>query len=333
MTTTTAAEPVRHRAVEHSTETDLDLVVADREEVADGVVRLTLRHPDGAPLPEWRPGAHVDLVLGDGLVRQYSLCGDLADRHSWQVGVLREPAGRGGSEYIHTSVHAGSAIHVRGPRNNFPLAMSGEYLFIAGGIGITPMLPMVAEAEAAGSDWQLFYCGRARTSMAFQDDLVARYGDRVTVNPSDECGRLDLQALLGTPPPGTLVYSCGPGSLIAAVEEQCAAWPAGSLHVERFSPKAMEEPFLQGPFEVELAQTGTVVEVPPDKSILAAVSEAGVYVMSSCAEGTCGTCETDVLEGEVDHRDSILSPEERAAGETMMICVSRARCPRLVLDL
>jgi ferredoxin-NADP reductase len=330
---TITAEHVRHRAVDHSGETDLDLAVDEREEIADGVVLLTLRHPDGAPLPRWRPGAHIDLVLGNGLTRQYSLCSDPADRSTWQVGVLREPAGRGGSEFIHTSVRVGSTVHVRGPRNNFPLTPAGEYLFVAGGIGITPMLPMIAAAEAAGSAWRLVYGGRSRTSMAFLDRLEP-YGDRVDVVPHDEGGlRTRLSSFIGALGAGTAVYCCGPEPLLVAVEQQCASCPGSSLHQERFAPKAMGEPVLQGSFEVELAQTGTTVVVPPDKSILQAASEVGVYVLSSCEEGTCGTCETDVLAGEIDHRDSVLSAEERAANETMMICVSRARCPRLVLDL
>jgi ferredoxin-NADP reductase len=230
-------------------------------------------------------------------------------------------------------VHAGSAVHVRGPRNNFPLAPSGEYLFIAGGIGITPILPMIAAAEAAGSAWRLVYGGRSRASMALLDRLEP-YGDRVDVVPHDEGGlRARLSSFIEAAQDGTQVYCCGPESLLAAVEEHCAPWPPGSLHVERFAARTMEEPVLRAPFEVELAQTGTTVVVPPDRSILQAVSEVGVYVLSSCEEGTCGTCETDVLAGEVDHRDSVLSAEERAANETMMICVSRARCPRLVLDL
>jgi len=330
---TITAEPVRHRAVDHSNETDLDLVVAEREQIAEDVVLLTLRHPDGAPLPEWRPGAHVDLLLGNGLVRQYSLCSDPADRCSWQVGVLREPAGRGGSEFLHTSVHAGSAVHVRGPRNNFPLAPANEYLFIAGGIGITPILPMIAAAEATGRAWRLVYGGRRRASMAFLDRLEP-YGDRVDVVPHDEGGlRTRLSSFIAGLRGGTQVYCCGPESLLTAVEHQCASRAGSSLHMERFAPRVLGEPVLQGSFEVELAQTGTTVVVPPDKSILQVASEVGVYVLSACEEGTCGTCETDVLAGEVDHRDSVLSAEERAANDTMMICVSRARCPRLVLDL
>ncbi|MFJ2171416.1 PDR/VanB family oxidoreductase [Streptomyces sp. NPDC087851] len=312
---------------------EYSLVVAERVESADDVVSLVLRHPDGESLPEWQPGAHIDLLLGGGLVRHYSLCGDPGDRSSWRIGVLRVPEGRGGSAYVHGKLHAGTPVRVRGPRNNFALRPAGRYLFVAGGIGITPVLPMIAAAEAAGADWRLLYGGRSRSSMAFLDEL-ASYGDAVAVRPQDRYGLLDLDGHLGAPDPGTLVYCCGPEPLLAAVEERCRAWPPGALRVERFQAKEQEETAADdGAFEVLLSRSGHTLQVPPGKSVLETVRAAGVSVLSSCAEGICGTCETEVLEGEPDHRDSVLSAEERESGETMMICVSRARGPRLVLDL
>jgi ferredoxin-NADP reductase len=326
----------------HSThdEVDLRLAVARRTTGAEGVAVLELRDPTGAELPAWSPGAHVDLKLPGGMVRQYSLCGDPHDRSVWQIGILREPAGRGGSAYVHDEVLEGMEIDVRGPRNNFELAPSPKYVFIAGGIGITPILPMAAAAEEAGAEWEFHYGGRTRTSMAFLetlDELEAKtgHGLRITLHPQDEVGLIDLDRILGTPQPDTKVYCCGPEPLLKAVEERVAAagWPAGSLHVERFSPKEQGERVLSGSFEVELTLSGMTVTVPPEKSILEAVEDAGVPVLSSCQEGTCGTCETPVLEGEVDHRDSLLTPEEQAANDTMFICVSRAACPKLVLEL
>ncbi|KUO10222.1 PDR/VanB family oxidoreductase [Streptomyces sp. DSM 15324] len=307
---------------------EAELVVERREPAADGVLALTLRHPLGAPLPAWEPGAHVDLVLGPGLERQYSLCGDPADVMAWRVAVLREPAGRGGSAHVHEQLGQGDKVRVRGPRNHFPLRPSPRYRFIAGGIGITPVLPMVAAAEAAGAEWTLLYGGRSRDSMAFTGEL-ARYGDRVTVAPQDETGLLDLGSVLDGLPEGTLVYCCGPGPLLDAVEARC---PAGALHLERFQPKE-QQAGEETEFEVELAQSGRTLTVAPGVSVLDTVRAAGVEVLYSCAEGTCGTCETDVLEGTPDHRDSVLSAEEREAGETMMICVSRCAGKRLVLDL
>ncbi|WP_367319338.1 2Fe-2S iron-sulfur cluster-binding protein [Streptomyces sp. HUAS ZL42] len=312
-----------------------DLTVAARTLAADGVVSLTLRRPDGGPLPSWTPGAHIDVLLDstDGdLIRQYSLCGHPAELGAWQIAVLREPGGRGGSAYIHDHLREGATVRVRGPRNNFPLRPAARHLFIAGGVGITPILPMVEAAEAAGADWRLLYGGRTRASMAFLDRL-APHGDRVLIRPQDEYGLLDLAAHLGEPEENTLVHACGPEPLLQAVQEQCAGWPPGTLGVERFAPARTAEPGPTETFELELARSGLTLTVPPDRSVLEAVEAAGVTVDFSCREGTCGTCETDVLDGRPDHRDSLLTEEERAAGDTMLICVSRSCGPRLVLDL
>ena len=328
-----AAPPVAPTVEPASREPETQVLVAAKEVVADGVVALTLRAPDGADLPGWSPGAHVDLLLGDGVAtRQYSLCGEPADPTAYRLGVLRDPAGRGSSLHVHDRLQVGDRVRVRGPRNHFALAPSPRHLFVAGGIGITPILPMLPAAEATGADWRLVYGGRRRGSMAFLDELAA-YGDRVSVQPQDECGLLDLEGLLGTPQPDTLVHCCGPEPLLDAVERQCAAWPAGSLHLERFAPRARAAPVRDEPFEVVLERSGVSVVVPPEQSILEAVEEAGVVTLSSCAEGTCGTCETRVLDGVPDHRDSVLDAEEQAVGDCLMICVSRSRGDRLVLDL
>ncbi|MET7480136.1 PDR/VanB family oxidoreductase [Streptomyces sp. NPDC005648] len=318
------------------TTVDTTLTVETRTRAADDVVSLTLRRPDGGPLPAWTPGAHIDVFLYDGeggeLIRQYSLCGHPAERDAWRIAVLREPDGRGGSAYVHDHLHEGTEVRVRGPRNNFPLRPSERHLFIAGGVGITPVLPMVEAAEAAGADWRLLYGGRTRTSMAFLDRL-APYGDRVLVRPQDEYGLLDLATFLGAPEEGTLVHACGPEPLLRAVQERCAAWPPGTLGLERFAPVGTTESGPDDAFELELARSGLTLTVAPDRSVLETLEEAGVAVDFSCREGTCGTCETDVLDGTPDHRDSLLSEDERAAGDTMLICVSRSCGPRLVLDL
>ncbi|WP_430331306.1 PDR/VanB family oxidoreductase [Rhodococcus sp. ACT016] len=316
-----------------SHEFEADLEVQRKTDVADGVTLLELRHPEGVSLPEWTPGSHIDVVLQPDLVRQYSLCGDPADTGAWRIAVLREPDGRGGSQYVHDKVDTGDSIRVRGPRNNFELRPASRYIFIAGGIGITPILPMVAAAHAAGSEWTLTYGGRRRGSMAFVEELTTRYPDRVKVCAQDVAGHPDFAAILGSPQPDTLVYCCGPAGLLDAVTEMCERWPAGTLHVERFAAMELGDPLRSEEFEVELALSGKTVTVPPGTSILEAVTAAGVQVLSSCQEGTCGTCETSVLGGTVDHRDSLLTAEEQAANDTMMICVSRAACPRLVLDL
>jgi ferredoxin-NADP reductase len=314
-------------------EHEADLVVQAADLVADGVVSLTLADPAGTALPGWTPGAHVDLILDENLTRQYSLCGSPSEPGSWRVGVLRSPDSRGGSERVHTALSIGTTVRVRGPRNHFPLVASPKYQFIAGGIGITPLLPMIAEAEASGAEWSLLYGGRSRSSMAFLDELAV-YGDKVTLNPHDELGHLDLASVLGTPRPDTLVYCCGPEGLLAAVEGFCHDWPPGALHLERFAAKPTEE--AEAPdssFELVLERSGHTLQVPPDKSVLDVIRGAGVSVLASCLEGVCGTCETEVIDGDVDHRDSVLNDEEKASNEFMMVCVSRCKSARLTLDL
>ncbi|WP_425472846.1 PDR/VanB family oxidoreductase [Streptomyces botrytidirepellens] len=309
------------------------LVVAAKERVAQGVVSLTLTRPDGGRLPDWTPGSHIDLVLPEGTTRQYSLCGDRWDAHTYRIAVLREPAGRGGSAYVHDRLRPGDRVGVGGPRNHFPLVPSEKYLFIAGGIGITPLLPMVRQAQLLGADWRLLYGGRTRASMAFRQELTDAYGERVHVVPQDELGLPDLAALLGSPQPDTKVYCCGSAPLLAAVEAACAAWPPYALRVERFTAAARSGPVRETPFEVELRRTGRTVTVTPEVSVLEAVRRAGADVLSSCEQGTCGTCLTPVLEGRPDHRDSVLTDQQRRANDCMFVCVSRSCGDRLVLDL
>jgi ferredoxin-NADP reductase len=246
--------------------------------------------------------------------------------------VLREPDGRGGSAYLHDELAVGEPVGVGGPRNNFPLVSAPHYLFVAGGIGITPLLPMIHQANLLGADWQLLYGGRRRGSMAFLNEL-AGYGERVRAVPQEEFGLLDLAGFLGEPRPDTRVYCCGPAPLLAAIEAACAGWPAYTLRTERFVGQELDTPARDIPFEVVLARSGGSLTVTPNLSVLHAVRAAGVDVLSSCRQGTCGTCETTVLAGQPDHRDSILEDNERAAGDCMFICVSRALGDRLVLDL
>ncbi|MBC2637672.1 oxidoreductase [Rhodococcus wratislaviensis] len=313
---------------------EFDALVESTASVSTCVKQLVLRRPDGADLPPWTPGAHIDLFLANGTVRQYSLCGRPEDRQTWRIAVLREPdgSGRGGSEYVHRALHSGSLVRVSAPRNNFRLIDAESYLFVAGGIGITPILPMVAAAESSGADWSLAYGGRSAATMAFRDELAA-YGDRVSVLPEDECGRLDLAGLLAGVDQATAVYCCGPAPLLEVIEQACADRAAGSLHVERFIPRAGADTHRDRPFEVVLAKQDRSFEVPPGESILHTLESNGIDVPSSCRQGMCGTCEQALLEGEPDHRDEILTPEERAAGEYILICVSRCRGDRLVLDL
>lgn len=305
-----------------------DVVVTQRRELADGVIGLVLAHPDGAALPPWTPGAHVDLAPEGGPERQFSLCGAPA-APTWEIAVLREPAGRGGSAFVHDRVRPGERVRLRGPRNHFPLVEAARYRFVAGGIGITPIRPMIAEVAARGADWRLLYGGRTAASMAFATEL-AEFGDRVLLRPQDEHGLLDLRSELADVDEGTAVYCCGPEPLLTAVADLV---PPRSLHLERFAPAVDPVNHADTAFDVELNRSGKVVRVPPGRSVLESIEAAGVPVLFSCREGTCGTCETGVLDGEPDHRDSLLTEEERAAGDTMLICVSRALGSRLVVDL
>lgn len=313
-------------------EVDLVLAVEKFCYIADDVALLTLVDPDGHLLPGWEPGAHIDVLLDNSMIRQYSLCGDQRDRQSWQVAIRRDPDGRGGSVYLHDHLAVGARLRVRGPRNAFPLVARPRYSFIAGGIGITPLLPMIAAVARDGLAWNLLYGGRTRTSMPFLETL-AGYGSCVEVCPENERGLLDIAGVMDGVEPQTAVYCCGPEPLIASVEDLASRRDDISLHTERFAPRAVAKPTSDETFEVYCAESDVTLSVPPGKSVLEVVADAGINVPCSCKEGTCGTCEVDVLDGQPDHRDSFLSPQERASNETMLICVSRCLGGRLTLDL
>ncbi len=314
----------------------LQTVVDSVERVADDIVSLVLRRVDGKEFPVWEAGAHIDVHLGDELIRQYSLCSTPHDLSTIRIGVLRTPDSRGGSNYVHDRLLPGTELTISAPRNNFPLVPSRKYMFIAGGIGITPMIPMIEAAEAQGKEWVLHYGGRSRSTMAFAEDLVAKYGsDKVQLYPEDEDNRLNLHTVLGMPRAHMLVYACGPGGMLNVIEDLCMGWPPGALHIERFVAAELGAGTNTDPFEVELAQTGGTVTVQPNQTIADAVEEAGARVLTSCRAGLCGTCETRIIAGEPEHRDAVLTQEDKDAGDVMLVCVSRAAagCSRLVLDL
>lgn len=300
---------------------------------------------DGTDLTSWEPGAHVDLYLPSGLIRQYSLCGDPADRGRYRLGILRESGGRGGSMEAHEKLVPGAEVMVGVPRNHFPLKDAAAYIFVAGGIGVTPLLTMVRAAQRMGKPWRLVYGGRTRASMAFLDE-VAQYSsapgqsERVQIKPQDECGLLDLAAIVGSARNGTAIYCCGPSSMLTAMEQACEqAGKRGQLHIERFSaplaaPAApASEDGQPRAFQVELARTGITLDVAADQSLKAVLQQACIGVPFSCEEGYCGSCETQVLAGVPEHHDCVLTPEEKAEGKLMMVCVGRCRSERLVLDL
>ncbi|MFJ4367554.1 PDR/VanB family oxidoreductase [Streptomyces chartreusis] len=309
-------------------EHELDLLVRRMTWEADGVLSVELARPDGKPLPAWTPGAHLDLHVG-GFVRQYSLCGDPADPTAYRLGVLNEPSSRGGSRHVHTKLRPGQTVRAVGPRNHFALEPATSYVFLAGGIGITPILAMARQAERDRVPYRLIHGGRSRATMAFGAELSALTGD-VTLVPQDEHGHPDLAAALRDLPAGALVYCCGPEPLLKAVEAVC---PAGQLRVERFAAPVVERDGDDTAFEVECRRSGVTLNVDAGTSVLEAAENAGLAVASSCRDGICGSCETRVLAGTPDHRDFLLSEAERATGETMMLCVSRCASDRLVLDL
>ncbi|MET8980390.1 PDR/VanB family oxidoreductase [Streptomyces sp. NPDC004539] len=301
----------------------LRLRVAAHGTVAEGVVQLRL---EGRELPRWEPGAHLDLVLPSGLVRQYSLCGDPEDTSAYTVAARLVEDGRGGSREVHEALRAGTEVEVRGPRNRFPLDSGAPaYVFVAGGIGITPILPMLRALDASPEavEWRLVYCGRSRASMPFVEEVEKFGADRVSVVE----GRPELDFLLGELAEGTAVYCCGPEGLARAVEERVPG-----VRLERFGYAGGVGSLPDdSSFEVELRRSARVLTVPAGSSVLAAVREELPDTLYSCEQGFCGTCRQRVLEGEVDHRDELLTDQERE--DSMLICVSRARGERIVLDL
>jgi ferredoxin-NADP reductase len=314
----------------------LRVQITDVTDETGSVKSLRLR-ADGRRLPMWTPGAHIDVVLPSGLVRQYSLCGDPADLSSYRIAVLRQDDGRGGSTELHQIAAAGVDLEVRGPRNHFPLVAADHYLFLAGGIGVTPLLPMVREMHRRGLSWRMLYGGRSRSTMAFVSELQALGADRLDIVPQDERGLPDVERTLAGFAGETAIYCCGPAPFIAAVHH--SAKIRGNLdavHVERFTRSSAPALAAQdaAPFEVLCANSKLSFTVPPDRSILDLVRErVDPQYPYSCTAGYCGSCAARVLSGMPDHRDEILTDEERAQSKIMMICVGRSFTERLVLDL
>ncbi|MBS0530269.1 MAG: oxidoreductase [Proteobacteria bacterium] len=300
--------------------------------LAEDIRGLTLVRPDGGELPSFAPGAHIDLRLSDDLVRQYSLINDGAKAPScYQVGVARDPHSRGGSAFVHDHLSKEMEIRVSAPRNHFPLVEDARnYVFIAGGIGITPIYAMARWCAARGKSWKLAYATRTAGRCAFRDELRA-FGQAHLHHDDEGKGVLDLAPYLETPAVGTHLFCCGPQPLMTAVKDATANWPVGSVHFEWFSAPAAASTANE-PFEVVLHRSGQRLSVRSDQTLLAALRDAGVPIASVCAEGVCGTCETPVIAGEIDHRDQVLTEDEKATGKTMMVCCSRSR-GTLVLDL
>lgn len=303
-----------------------------RRELQGEVVLLTLAHADGIALPAFSAGAHIDLHLTEDLIRPYSLCGDPQDRQHYQLGILKDGNSQGGSLAVH-ALREGDAITVSEPRNLFTLdERAGHSLLIGGGIGITPMLAMAAELHAAGRSFTLHYCARSRGQAAFVAQLEsAPYAGQVYLHFSDQ-QRLNLDAVLSDVPPNTHVYVCGPTRLMDAVNggAKRLGYAAENVHQECFSAEVQTG---GAAFDVVAATSRITVQVLEDQTIVEALAQAGLKVNVSCKQGICGSCLTDVLEGEPDHRDSYLTDEEKADGDQILLCCSRSKCGRLVIDL
>lgn len=328
------SQPVR---IGESTLTDTGraLRVERVRNVAADIVELRLVPTDGRPVPGWAPGAHIDVECGNsGLSRQYSLCGNPAD-DALTIAVLKDPHSRGGSAWIHEHVKPGDQLRVRGPRNHFHFDQTAaRAVFVAGGIGITPISVMAWRARERGIDYVLHYSGRTRAAMAYVDELTALHGNRLRLHVSDEGSRADYAALLGNPGRDTVVYACGPQRMLDALQACGRDWPADALHMEHFHTASIAlDPSKEHAFEVELKDSGMVLQVPADRTLLDTLRNANIDVPSDCGEGLCGTCEVHVVEGAIDHRDVVLTRAEREQNNKMMACCSRAKGNRLTLEL
>lgn len=297
---------------------------------AQDVLSLELESLDGVPLPAWTPGAHIDFEPTPGAVAQYSLCGP-GSAPMWTIAVLHRRHGKGVSRFVHERLRPGDTLRVGEPRNHFEMVDAPSYLFIAGGIGITPFLPMIEKLEALSKPWKLAYGGHRKDGMAFAS-LLSRDRSNVEIFASEESGRMPIARVLGAAGPQCAVYCCGPEPLIAEVEQWLQENGRRTPYVERFNPKMHSDQPRNG-FSVTLARRGLTLDVPAGRSIAEVLDERNIFVPTSCREGVCGSCETRVLAGDIDHCDSLLTAQERADGKTMLICVSRAAGHSLTLDL
>jgi vanillate O-demethylase ferredoxin subunit len=312
----------------------LDVVVAQRAQEAEGILSFLLRAADGGPLPPFEAGAHVDVALPNGAVRQYSLCGDPAERDAYRLGILLEPAGRGGSRNAHEALMVGTGLRIRQPRNLFGLQPARHTLLFAGGIGITPMLAMATQLTREDRAFDLHYCARSAGRMAFRQRLAdAPFAARVHLHLDDgpAAQRFDPQALPG-PGADERAYVCGPRGFMDAVIGALKAkgWPDERIHFESFSAPASDP--AAGGFEVQLGHGGAVVPVSAGQSVAEALRQAGLAVSLSCEQGICGTCALRVLDGVPDHRDMYFSDDEKAANDRFTPCCSRSHSPRLVIE-
>ncbi|ALG86164.1 PDR/VanB family oxidoreductase [Gordonia phthalatica] len=328
--------PLHSRAADDGVLT-LDIVNREVVAVDENVIALTFAAPDGSVLPEWHPGAHLDLLLPSGRMREYSLCGDPGDRRTYRIAVRRIPDGGGGSIEVHDTLRVGDSVQIKGPRNAFPMVLPGfgspsnKLRFVAAGIGITPILPMLAMVDRYGMDWTMVYCGRSADSIPFIEEL-ARYGDKVTVRTDDVDGLPTMADLVGPTPDqdaALAVYCCGPVPMLEALRVHLAERDDIELHFERFSPP----PILDGTeFTLKIASTGREETVAADESVLTVLRRVNPAVPYSCQQGFCGTCRMRTVDGDVDHRDALLTQPERDEG-WFLPCISRCDSESLTVDM
>lgn len=313
---------------------ELKLKVVQRNELTDQVIELLLGDAAERSLPNWEPGSHIDLLLNNGMNRQYSLMRQKHEPNLWKIAVLIDPNGRGGSSYISENLLVGTEVNANGPRNHFGLVKSKSYHFIAGGIGITPLIPMIEFVEASGANWSLAYLGRSKNSMPYLDELTNAYPNNIKSFSKLDGQFFEVSKDLSELDDEVEIYCCGPQKLMNEVEcfmEQRGK--AKNIHLERFSPKEISENLENHPFTVICAKSGIELHVPEDESIFMAADFEGIELNGDCMEGTCGSCETKIISGIADHRDSIFSSVERKTADTMMICVSRAVGTQITLDM
>jgi len=317
---------------------DLQVRVTRKSREAVDIATFELVNVDERPLPAFSAGSHIDVHIPNGLTRQYSLCNHPGESHRYLIGVLRDASSRGGSRAMHDEVKEGDVLHISRPRNHFPLAHEATHnVLLAGGIGVTPILCMAERLAVTGASFEMHYCTRSPERTAFRERITAStFAKRVHFHFDDgaESQKLDLSRLLLPMRPGVHLYVCGPKGFMDWVlgTARAAGWPAQRLHYEFFGAELVKSED-DASFQVKLASSGRIIGVPKDKTVVQALAAAGVEIATSCEQGVCGTCMTRVLEGEPDHRDTYLTPEEQMANDQFTPCCSRSNSPLLVLDL
>lgn len=307
--------------------------VVYRRELTEDSIEIGLIPTTNRDFPTWEPGAHIDLVIPELGVRQYSLIGDLKTNNLWKIAIQREEQGRGGSKFLCDQLKVGDTLEVGIPRNNFPLQSAKHYCFVAGGIGITGLLPMIEKVASTNESWTLYFLGKSENRMPYLPYLRDQFPNQVMTHESADGKRIDIEQLLESQVPGTSIYACGPEGLLDELEQRCENISSLDLHIERFSPKKIKRELVNKEFSVFCKKSQIVVTVPEDESIFMALDFAGIELEGDCMEGTCGACVTEVLSGDIDHRDSILSPIEQSQNNKMMICVSRSLSSQIELEI